>query len=94
MIINLATTCNTWLISGRFHRLRKELLAVSLATTTAAYIISGLTMFLLPPVPGMPVYLTGGLVMCPRAEANRAWTSDAHRANAPPHYFARVTLAG
>ncbi len=66
-----------WIFTVAFGRLtqlflnwlRQKLLSVSLLSTTLVYMASGLTMFLLPPVPGMPVYLCGGLIICPRAEA-------------------------
>ena len=48
--------------------LRTQLESFSLALVTVVYVIAGLTMFLNPAIPGYPVYLTGGLVMVPRAE--------------------------
>eukprot|EP01051_Picozoa_sp_SAG22_P003205 SAG22_NODE_153_length_17315_cov_69.981935_9_plen_683_part_00 len=65
-----------WVFAVAFGRLTtlfllwlgKEMLKISLLLTTVVYIMTGLSMFLLPPVPGMPVYLTGGLVIAPRAE--------------------------
>lgn len=46
-----------------------KLAPVSLAVTTATYVGVGLVMFLLPPVPGVPVYLTGGIILTGSAEA-------------------------
>ena len=39
-----------------------------LTTTTAIFFAIGFTMFLLPPVPGVPVYLAGGVILTSAAE--------------------------
>eukprot|EP01052_Picozoa_sp_SAG31_P027189 SAG31_NODE_2523_length_5562_cov_4.427238_5_plen_394_part_00 len=42
---------------------------MSLGVVTVIYFLVGWTMFLAPPVPGIPVYLTGGIVLATNAEA-------------------------
>lgn len=44
-----------------------ELRNSELPAVTAIYFITGWVMFLLPPVPGVPVYLTGGIVLAKTA---------------------------
>lgn len=51
--------------------LNHELKNSELPAVTAIYFIVGFVMFLLPPVPGVPVYLTGGIVL-----ANTAMDKD------------------
>ena len=41
-----------------------------LATTTCIFFVIGFTMFLLPPVPGVPVYLAGGVILTSAAEGS------------------------
>eukprot|EP00588_Corethron_pennatum_P009273 CAMPEP_0194274418 /NCGR_PEP_ID=MMETSP0169-20130528/7496_1 /TAXON_ID=218684 /ORGANISM="Corethron pennatum, Strain L29A3" /LENGTH=833 /DNA_ID=CAMNT_0039017599 /DNA_START=146 /DNA_END=2644 /DNA_ORIENTATION=- len=41
---------------------------LNLAVVTLCMILVGLTMFLLPPVPGLPVYVAAGIVLVPSAE--------------------------
>ena len=43
--------------------LNEFLAGVPLAGTTAIFFGIGLTMFLLPPVPGVPVYFAGGIIL-------------------------------
>ncbi|KAK3282646.1 hypothetical protein CYMTET_9626 [Cymbomonas tetramitiformis] len=45
-----------------------QLEPLSLGVVIVIFVFVGLTMFLLPPVPGVPVYLTGGIVMTQAAE--------------------------
>jgi hypothetical protein len=47
--------------------LNAELASKTLLTVTFVYMLVGWLMFLLPPVPGIPVYLTGGIVLAKRA---------------------------
>jgi hypothetical protein len=47
--------------------LNHELKTSELPAVTAIYFIVGFVMFLLPPVPGVPVYLTGGIVLAKTA---------------------------
>ena len=46
-----------------FSWLSWELSKVSLGLSTGIFVGVGMTMFLLPPVPGMPIYLTGGILL-------------------------------
>eukprot|EP00949_MAST-11_sp_MAST-11-sp1_P003740 g3740.t1 len=48
--------------------LNQQLAAVPLPVCTAIFYAVGLTMFLLPPVPGVPVYLLGGVLITNNAE--------------------------
>eukprot|EP00052_Salpingoeca_macrocollata_P027177 m.256890 g.256890 ORF g.256890 m.256890 type:complete len:808 (-) comp22704_c1_seq6:126-2549(-) len=48
--------------------LNAELASVALGVTTVVFIGVGLVMFLLPPVPGVPVYLAGGIILVKAAE--------------------------
>mmetsp|Transcript_20678 Transcript_20678/g.25073 ORF Transcript_20678/g.25073 Transcript_20678/m.25073 type:complete len:382 (+) Transcript_20678:1-1146(+) len=48
--------------------LREELDPVSVAITTGIIIAVGIIMFLLPPVPGVPVYITIGIVLVSKVE--------------------------
>ena len=48
--------------------LNDKLSSSGLPLVTFVYFIVGMTMFLLPPVPGVPVYLTGGIVLAPTAD--------------------------
>lgn len=43
--------------------LNQVLLPVSLIVTTVSFVAVGITMFLLPPVPGVPVYVAGGVIL-------------------------------
>merc|ERR1711871_682420 len=45
-----------------------QLAAVPLPVCTGIFYVVGLTMFLLPPVPGVPVYLLGGVLITNNAE--------------------------
>mmetsp|Transcript_27450 Transcript_27450/g.32013 ORF Transcript_27450/g.32013 Transcript_27450/m.32013 type:complete len:861 (-) Transcript_27450:1289-3871(-) len=47
----------SWLIEKTSH--------MNLATVTVILVMVGMTMFLLPPVPGVPIYLTLGIVIIP-----------------------------
>ena len=47
--------------------LNHQLKTSELPAVTAIYFIVGFVMFLLPPVPGVPVYLTGGIVLAKTA---------------------------
>jgi len=47
--------------------LNKALAPLPLATVTALFYSIGVTMFLLPPVPGVPVYLAGGVILVNKA---------------------------
>lgn len=47
---------------------RQVLGPASLAVSSIAFVIIGLSMFLLPPVPGLPVYLFGGVILFTKAE--------------------------
>lgn len=47
--------------------LNTELASEGLGFVTFVYMLVGWLMFLLPPVPGIPVYLTGGIVLANRA---------------------------
>ncbi len=49
--------------------LREALDSVSLAATSAILVLTGLAMFLLPPVPGAPVYIAVGVILPGKAEA-------------------------
>ena len=46
-----------------FAWLNAKLNGVPVAATTVIFYLVGLTMFLLPPVPGVPVYITGGILL-------------------------------
>jgi len=48
--------------------LNEQLKPLSLGTATLLFSAVGLTMFLLPPVPGLPVYFTGGVALTGSAE--------------------------
>ena len=56
-----------------FSFLQDVLSAYSLFVTTAIFVAIGLTMFLLPPVPGVPVYVTGGIILTEQAERQQGW---------------------
>jgi hypothetical protein len=43
--------------------LNGKLVALSIPTCVGVFVAVGITMFLLPPVPGVPVYLTGGVML-------------------------------
>eukprot|EP00051_Salpingoeca_urceolata_P005512 m.73872 g.73872 ORF g.73872 m.73872 type:complete len:928 (-) comp14390_c0_seq2:177-2960(-) len=43
--------------------LNEELAALSLGVTSTIFFLVGITMFLLPPVPGVPVYVAGGVIL-------------------------------
>ena len=48
--------------------LNAQLATTPIGLVTAIYVGVGLSMFLLPPVPGIPVYLTGGIILTKAAE--------------------------
>jgi hypothetical protein len=50
--------------------------ATPLMLCTIIFMFVGLTMFLLPPVPGVPVYISGGVILCPAAM--RAWGGESY----------------
>ena len=54
--------------------LNEALAPVPLALTTFVFVCIGTILFLLPPVPGVPVYLCGGVVLVRCCE--REWASE------------------
>ncbi|GBG31702.1 Hypothetical Protein FCC1311_079272 [Hondaea fermentalgiana] len=48
--------------------LNGELASVSFGITTVIFFLVGICMFLLPPVPGVPVYVSGGIILVSGAE--------------------------
>ena len=58
----------TRIVSVFLSWLNTKLAAESFGTSLAIFYAVGLTMFLLPPVPGVPVYVTGGIIL-----VNAAW---------------------
>merc|ERR1719453_873972 len=57
--------------------LNEQLLKISFVAVIVILFIIGFTMFMLPPVPGIPVYITSGIVLSARArnipEAGNFW---------------------
>ena len=53
----------TRIVSVFLSWLNTKLAAESFGTSLAIFYAVGLTMFLLPPVPGVPVYITGGILL-------------------------------
>ena len=49
--------------------------SATLAGTTAIFFGIGLTMFLLPPVPGVPVYFAGGIILTKAAEREMGFSA-------------------
>ena len=56
-----------------FSFLQDVLSIYPLFVTTAIFVAIGLTMFLLPPIPGVPVYVTGGIILTEQAERQQGW---------------------
>lgn len=56
-LVTLGLSCLNYALDG-----------MNLGVVTAIYFIVGFLMFLAPPVPGIPVYLTGGIVVAANAE--------------------------
>mmetsp|Transcript_28635 Transcript_28635/g.35145 ORF Transcript_28635/g.35145 Transcript_28635/m.35145 type:complete len:942 (+) Transcript_28635:185-3010(+) len=52
----------------------EELAKFPLPVTTTVFVIIGLVMFALPPVPGLPVYLAGGIVLTRNAIEQLNWS--------------------
>jgi hypothetical protein len=44
--------------------LNAALASLSLAVVTGLFVVIGFGMFMLPPVPGVPVYVSGGIILC------------------------------
>jgi hypothetical protein len=54
--------------------LNDTLAPLNLVTTVVIFYVVGFTMFLLPPVPGVPVYLAGGVIIVNAAEDTMGFT--------------------
>merc|ERR1719265_602485 len=50
--------------------LNEALSAIPIMWVMVAFFLIGLTMFLLPPVPGVPVYITSGIILAARGDSN------------------------
>ena len=66
LVMNFLTFFLSWLV--------QTLKSMSLVVVTGIFTVIGLIMFLLPPVPGTPVYLGAGLLLTSTAE--REWATD------------------
>jgi len=65
LVMNFLTFSLSWLV--------QTLRSLSLVVVTGIFTVIGLIMFLLPPVPGTPVYLGAGLLLTSTAE--REWAT-------------------
>jgi len=69
-VARVATVFLSWL--------NEALLTISLVTSTAIFWVVGIIMFLLPPVPGVPVYVAGGLILVSAARPSMGfWGANA-----------------
>jgi len=68
LVANLTVVFLSWII--------EKTAGVSLVAVTALMCLVGVMMFLLPPVPGVPVYLTLGIVLAAQGHETLGWTGS------------------